>query len=62
MILPHGSENRRKRIELRAYAIFRDEWGIRLGTDNDHTDINHDEAEEIEEAKRLAEKWRCKDL
>lgn len=55
MQLPHGIENRRRRIEIRAEAIV---MGAHWAEQPDASDINEGEKEEIEEARRLAEKWQ----
>jgi hypothetical protein len=51
MNLPHGPENKQKRIAMRAEAIARGAW---WGDQPDETDINSDEAAEIAASKALA--------
>lgn len=58
MELPHGSTNRQERITLRATRILSS--GGMSGCEPDDTDINSDEAQEIEEARELAAKWATK--
>lgn len=54
--LRHGNtpNDKRARIEARAMAICQ---GAHWATEPDDSDINSDEAEEIEAAKVLAAKW-----
>jgi hypothetical protein len=54
MNLPHGADNRQKRIAMRAEAIARGAW---WGDQPDESDINSDEAAEIAAAKALAASW-----
>lgn len=59
MQLPHGAENRAKRIDLRAEALVRNNPSA---LHSDTTDINHDEEAEIAEAKKLANAWIGADI
>lgn len=56
MELPRGSKPReiRQRILLRAEAIYR---GAAWGEESDVSDINTNEQNEIDAAKKLAIKW-----
>ena len=54
MRLPHGPENRKTRILMRAKALLEGIWWAK---ESDPTDINADEAEEIEEAEKICLAW-----
>ncbi len=56
MTLPHGIENKQERIQIRAEAILR---GAPWAEMPDDTDINSEEAAEIEAARELAKKWEA---